>query len=201
MFFRIFMVCVVLASCYAAYQLYTMKKYYEDLASPLASFAVKNQGNHSGLTIVEFMNYDCMYCRSSHVVFLEFVKENPDVRYVVRPVPNANDGAETAAELALAAGLQHKFWEFDKALASYSGKIDEAFYRKTAQDIGLDYDLLVKDADDTDVQVMAGDNAQAVLKTGAVRMPVFMIGRTLYQLDKPLTLPELLRMVEAEKAR
>ncbi len=147
------------------------------------------------------MNYDCMFCRRTHVVFLEFVEQNPDVRYVVRPIPNGNDGAETAAELALAAGLQHKFWEFDKALAGYSGKIDEAFYRKTAQEIGLDYDLLVKEADEDDVQTMAGDNAQAILKTGAVKMPVFMIGRTLYQLDKPLTLPELLQMVEAEKTQ
>ena len=96
------------------------------LTVPKADFLVRSaKGNHSGLTIVEFVNYDCSFCKKTHLTLLDFMQRHPEINYVVRPVPYANGGAEQAAEYAIAAGLQGKFWEIDKALVDYDAMLDE----------------------------------------------------------------------------
>lgn len=201
MLFRIVMVVIALAACYAGYEIAKARYFYYNLGNPKAEFTVLREGNHSAPAIVEFLNYDCLYCKSTHAALLDYAQKNPDIRYVVRPVPFANGYAQEAAEMVLAAGLQEKFWEFDKAVTEYRGVPDEKFYRETAGLYGIDYDKMLRDRNGEDVQNMARDNIEATLSAGLQSTPAFMIGKTIYQLDRPLTLPDLIRMVQAEKAR
>lgn len=200
MFFRIVIVCLVLAAAYALYEIITIRSFYKGLREPLASFAIK-EGNRSYLTIVEFLNYDCGSCKDTHLVLLDYAERNPDITLVVRPVPFANDGAETAAEMALAAGLQDKFWDMDRALVEYKGTLDEKFYRESAAVYDIDYERMAREAEEETVQKMARDNASAIIRTGADISPAIIVGKTLYQLEKPLTLTDLMRMVTKEKSR
>jgi hypothetical protein len=48
---------------------------------------------------------------------------------------------------------------------------------------------------------MAEDNVAAVLSTGIKTTPAFMIGKTIYEPQAPLTLPDLIRMVRQEQAK
>ncbi len=201
MLFRIVMVVIALAVCYACYEIGAAQYFYYKLRNPEAKFTVLQEGNHSAPAIVEFMNYDCLYCKSSHAVLLDYAQNNPDIRYTVRPMPFDNGYAQEAAEMVLAAGLQGKFREFDKAITEYRGVPNDKFYRETAGLYEVDYDKMLRDKNDKIVQNMAKDNIDAVLSTGLQSTPAFMIGKTIYQLDRPLTLPDLIRMVQAEKAR
>lgn len=201
MFFRIVIVCLVLAASYALYEIIAIGRYYDGLRSPLASFAVaEREGNQNPLTIVEFMHYQCNFCKETHTVLVEYARSNPEIRLVTRPVPFEGP-AETAAERALAAGLQGKFWEMDSALTEYRGILDEKFYRETAALYNIDYDRMVADAGGAEITAMAKDNADAIVKTGIKQTPAFMIGKTVYELDAPLTLPDLIRMVREEQAK
>jgi len=201
MFFRIVIVILVLAAAYAGYEIAVAKYYYYSLRNPEASFSVLQEGNQSSPAIVEFMNYDCEYCRPTHMVLLDYAQQNPETRYVVRPVPLVSGYAEDAAEMVLAAGVQGKFWEFDRAITEYTGVPDQKFYRETAALYDVDYDKMMRDKEGPDVQDMVKDNAGAAVRTGLKSTPALMIGKTVYQLDKPLTLPDLIRMVQAEKTR
>lgn len=199
MFFRVFCICIVLAAGYALFAIWQIRSAANFLAIPKAGFTVLNDRAAPSLTIVEFLNYGCDPCRQTHRVLLQYAAKNSDVRLVVRPVPYEPDMAETAAEMALAAGLQGKFWELDDALAGYSGDYDEKFYRETAALSELDYDRLVADANGGQVFEFAKNNAGAAIEAGVERTPALLVGKTLYQLDQALTLPDLLRMVQAEK--
>lgn len=199
MLFRIVIVCLVLTAAYAVYQIVSVRSSFSAYHTPEAAFTVKNEGNYSSPAIVEFLNYDCGFCKETHLVLLEYAEKNPDVRYVARPVPYSSGNAETAAEMALAAGLQDKFWEMDRALAEYHGELDEKFYRETAALYDIDYDEMVKDADSGKVMKFGKDNAAASIKAELQSTPAFMIGETIYELDKPLTMGDLIRMVQQEK--
>lgn len=201
MFFRIVIVCLVLAASYALYEITAIGRYYDGLRTPLAPFtATEMEGNQNPLTIVEFMHYQCNFCKDTHAVLVEYARTTPEIRLVTRPVPFEGP-TEIAAERVLAAGLQGKFWEMDSALTEYRGILDDKFYRESAALYNIDYDRMVADADSENVNAMAKDNAAAVFKTGIKQTPAFMIGKTVYELDAPLTLPELIRMVRVEQAK
>lgn len=201
MLFRIVVVCIVLAGGYAAYEIIASWRFFNAIHSPKAAFAVLNEGNQTNLTIVEFLTYDCQNCRDTHKVLVDYAKKNPDTKLVVRVTPMAWGYAEESAEMALAAGLQGKFWEFDDAIIGYDGRPDQKFYRETAALLDLDYERLRKDAKSKKVQEMAANNVEATLKMGLKSVPAVMVGKRVYQLDKPLTLSGLMSMVATEESR
>ena len=150
------MFCLALAASYALWQIWSYHNHYKKLATPLAAFTVAEQeGNRSPLTIVEFMHYDCAYCKDTHTVLLDYAKSTPEIRLVTRPVPFEGGGAQIAAERALAAGLQGKFWEMDSALTEHRAPMDEKFYRESAALYNIDYDRMVADSQGEEVKKMA----------------------------------------------
>ena len=201
MLFRIVIVCILLAASYAAFEIGSAWYFYKSVRTPASAFTIKNDGNQSELTIVEFLTYDCQNCRDTHKVLKDYADRNQDVRLAVRLVPMDWGYAEESTEMALAAGLQGKFWEFDAAIAEYQGRPDERFYRETASLLDMNYERLRKDAKAKTVQDMATDNASAALKLGLTSVPALMIGKTLYQPDKALTMNELISMVAAERTK
>jgi len=202
MFFRIVIACLAVAAAFALYQIWTIGGPYRQIANPAASFAVlEREGNKNPLTIVEFMHYDCAYCKDSHGVLVDYARSTPEIRLVTRAVPFEGGGAQRAAELALAAGLQGKFWEMDSALSQYKAPMDEKFYRESAALYAIDYDRMTRDAEGDEVRKLAEDNIRAVYAAGVETTPAFMIGKTLYQLNAPLTLNDLIRMVREEQAK
>lgn len=202
MFFRIVIICIALAASFALWQIWSLHRYYTKLGTPVATFTVAEvEGNQNPLTIVEFMHYDCAFCKDTHAVLLDYARSTPEIRLVTRPVPFEGGGAKLAAERALAAGLQGKFWEIDSALTEHRNPMDEKFYRETAALYEIDYDRMVADAQGENVKKMAEDNIAAALSTGISSTPAFMIGKKIYELQAPLTLPDLVRMVHEEQTK
>lgn len=197
MIFRALIAILVLAGGYTAYQIFTIQSYYNNIRTPLSSFTILNDGNKTDLTIVEFLNYDCGPCKDTHLVLLEYTRQNPNVRLVVRPVPFANGNAEKAALYALAAGLQEKFWDMDQALADYKGKLDDQFFRESAALYDIDFDQMLADSGNEQVHEMAKDNVGVVQMLGVQTTPAFMVEKTLYQPDKALTASELQSIVQS----
>lgn len=201
MIFRIIAACLVLAACYAAFQIAGAWRFHNSVYNPDPSFTILNAGNQTDITIVEFLNYDCGYCRETHKALVDYAASNQNVRVVTLPFPDVKGYAEEAAEMALAAGFQGKFREMDKAIIEYEGKPDERFYRETAGLLDIDFEKMQADAKGPDVQEMIGDNATAVLRFDIKKVPAIIIGKTVHQLDKPLTLNDLISMVAAERNR
>ncbi len=198
MFFRILVVCLVLAASYALYELWGVRTFYSTVHKTSAEFAVQN--NDTGkITIVDFVHYECGACRMTSKILVEHAKADKTIKLIVRPVPFEGEGVERAVKMVLAAGLQGKFWEFHEAIISYGAATNDAFFKETANLYGLDYERLLKDAESTDILKMLEENANAAVITGIKSAPALMVGQRVFQTDGPLTLPDLLRMIQSEK--
>lgn len=95
-------------------------------------------GNPDGaVTMVEFSDYACGYCRRSVSDVEALVAENPDLKVVIREMPILSPASADAAKMAMAAAEQGKFAAFHKAMFA-AGRVDAAAIAAAAQLAGLD---------------------------------------------------------------
>jgi protein-disulfide isomerase len=99
------------------------------------------KGNPSArITLVEFADYECPHCRRFQPVLHQILDEfRSDVKLYFKhyPLPQHNN-ARLAAEAAVAAQKQGKFWQFQDKLWDKSDELTPAEIEKAAKDIGLD---------------------------------------------------------------
>ena len=98
-------------------------------------------GNPQGsITLVEFTDYACSYCRQSIPDVTQLISENPDLRVVVREYPILTPESAEAARMALAAAQQGKFEDFHFAMFA-QGQVSAESIEAAALQAGLDLDL------------------------------------------------------------
>ncbi|NBC89160.1 MAG: thioredoxin domain-containing protein [Alphaproteobacteria bacterium] len=96
-------------------------------------------GNPEGSKVlVEFSDYNCGYCEASLADVERLVEEDPDLKVVLRELPQF-EGSEAAARMALAAALQGKYAAFHDAMFA-RGPAGPESAEAVARDIGLDMD-------------------------------------------------------------
>jgi len=96
-------------------------------------------GSDSGdVTIVEFFDYNCPYCRLAVPTLQEIERTDPKVRFVYKEFPILGPGSDFAARAALAANRQGKYMAFHRALMASDERIAEGTTIEIARSIGLD---------------------------------------------------------------
>ncbi len=95
-------------------------------------------GNPKGsITLVEFSDFACGYCRHSVADIDALVKANPDLRIVLRELPILSEDSTAAARMALAAAEQGKYHAFYHAMFAI-GRPDAQTIEAAARQAGLD---------------------------------------------------------------
>lgn len=97
------------------------------------------------VTVVEFADFQCPYCRQAEDTVQAVMAKHPDdVRVVFRQLPLASvhPNAIVAAKTAVCADRQGKFWPMHDAMYSDQSALSEAALKETAKRIGLDPDAL-----------------------------------------------------------
>jgi protein-disulfide isomerase len=95
------------------------------------------------VTIVEFGDFECPYCRKAESTLRDLLEKHPDdVRLVFRnfPLERIHPNAVAAAEAAVCAASEGKFWEMHDALYGDGGNLALNGLVETAGRIGLDPD-------------------------------------------------------------
>jgi len=93
------------------------------------------------VTIVEFADYQCPYCRQAEAAMKELLRKYPgQVNLAFRdfPLSSIHPYAQKASEAARCAGKQGKFWEFHDALFGDQATLDEPGLKAVAQTLALD---------------------------------------------------------------
>jgi protein-disulfide isomerase len=134
-------------------------------------------GNPNGdVSVVEFFDYNCSYCRRSLPDVLKLISEDGKVRLVLKELPILSNDSVAAAKLALAANKQSKYFEMHQKLFSESGKADKDKALRIAKELGLDIDQLQKDAQDPDIKKALDESVDLARKLDLKGTPLFLIG-------------------------
>ena len=137
-------------------------------------------GNPDGkITLIEFFDYNCGYCKRALNDLARLMKDNPDMRVVLRDLPILAPGSLEAARIANAFRLQFpgdKFWAFHQKLLASRGPVGKAEAMAVAKDLGADMDRLAKDAAQPEV-VIGIDESEKLAKSLQVNgTPTYVIG-------------------------
>ncbi|MGR3632499.1 MAG: DsbA family protein [Limimaricola soesokkakensis] len=96
-------------------------------------------GNPEGdVTIVEFFDYQCPYCKANHPVLNEVVEADGNVRLVMKDWPIFGAPSVRAAQLALGAASLDAYLTANDALMATEGRLDDTLIEETLAEAGLD---------------------------------------------------------------
>ncbi len=140
---------------------------------------IPSLGNPNGdLTVVEYFDYQCPYCKKMAPELAQLLREDGNIRLVLKDWPIFGAISTAAAELALAVKYQNKYAEAHDALIGADAKLTKASIAELLAKAGVDVDLAIKDLQahqKTIDDLLARNEAQAEA-FGFEGTPGFIVG-------------------------
>lgn len=156
-------------------------------------------GNPKGdVTIVEFFDYRCGPCRRLMPELAQLLKQDGNVRLIMKEFPILSQESELAARAALAANQQGKYWDFHLAMMR-ADEVTPNSIMATAKTVGLDMAKLNSDMESKQIAEIIRRNHTLAENLGVDATPTFYVGETPYA--GPLPLSELKEAVAAARER
>jgi len=140
-----------------------------------------NLGNLQGdVTMVEFFDYNCAFCKRAMSDMLDLLKTDAKLRVVLKEFPVLGEGSVQAAQVAVAVRMQDKagkkYLEFHQKLLGGRGQADNARALAVAKEIGLDMDRLQKDMKSPEVEKTLQQDMKLAEALGLNGTPSYVIG-------------------------
>ncbi|TDH63120.1 DsbA family protein [Dankookia rubra] len=147
------------------------------------------------VTLVEFFDFRCVYCRRMAAMLEQIVQENDDIRVVFKDLPILGPVSTTASQAALAARLQQpdRYHVFHQAMMR-ANDLSGARILGIAGELGLDLDRLRRDMAGPEVRNELDANGALAKALGIAGTPAFILGESL--IPSSLSKPDLLRRIE-----
>ncbi|MGB3148422.1 MAG: DsbA family protein [Paracoccaceae bacterium] len=160
-------------------------------------------GNPEGsLTVVEFIDYRCGYCRKAHGDVAELVKSDGDIRYVVKEFPILGEESLLASQFAIAALQTAGPEAYEKINAgfyeSFRGDVTLSTLGAFAEDLGLDPAPILAAMDTPAVTSVINDNHLLGQRLDISGTPTFIIGGQMVRGYVPLR--QMRAIVEDERS-
>jgi protein-disulfide isomerase len=134
-------------------------------------------GNPNGdVTLVEFFDYNCPYCRAMAPLMTKAVESDPKLRIVYKEFPILGADSLVAAKAALAANKQGKYVAFHRALYQVRGHVDEAKVLEAAGTVGLDVARMKADMQNNAIESALEKNNQLGQVLHITGTPGFVVG-------------------------
>ncbi len=134
-------------------------------------------GNPAGsVTVVEFFDYNCGWCKRAYPHMRAAVKADGDVRIVYKEFPILAPSSRFAAKAALAARRQGRYGALHDLLMTHRGALDEARIVALAERAGLDLRRLKADMAAPEIAAAIEANMALAKRLGIQGTPAFAIG-------------------------
>jgi protein-disulfide isomerase len=160
---------------------------FRDAADPI-------KGNPGGdVTIVEFFDARCGYCKQLHPAMDALVRRDPNVRVVLKDLPVLGPNSVLASRALLASQRQGRYPALYDALLALRVEPTEPVLRQQAERVGLDWTRLRRDMDDPAIARRIETNLRLAQTLGIEGTPALVIGETL--VPGAVDLPALERLV------
>ena len=130
---------------------------------------------NASVTIVEFFDYNCGYCKRMYPLLMKIVEENKDVRVVFKEFPILGEISRIAASYALALDGQLKFLTYHSKLMGSRSSLNPTLLERTLSEIGADVEAVKSRAADDNIAKTI-DRTQALAGAlGINGTPAFVI--------------------------
>jgi protein-disulfide isomerase len=128
------------------------------------------------ITIVEFFDYTCPYCKAAEPRLMRLVDDDKRVKLVTKEFPILTRASMIASRMALAAAKQGKYRAFHLALMRRDGALDEAGILETAKAVGLDVARARRDMNAPEVsdEIIANFNLARGIRV--FQTPAYIVG-------------------------
>ena len=147
-------------------------------------------GNPEGdVTVVEFLDYNCGFCKRAHDEVRQLIETDPGLRYVVKEFPILGPSSRLAAQAALAATYQdegRRYLAYNDALMSHQGQLSERAVFDYADDVGLHVRQLRRDMERPEIEERLGRTQGLARALRIEGTPSFVIGGQLVRGYVPL---------------
>ena len=142
----------------------------------------------SQLIIIEFIDYNCGYCKKTLPTISKLIKNFDNIQIVFIDYPILSESSEIAARASLAANEQNAYFKFHTILLNNTKSINENFLYKTAENLALDIEKFKKDMSSTKIKNNIIKNIKFANSLKIRGTPTFIIGNQIlpgaYDYDK-----------------
>ena len=155
-------------------------------------------GNANGtITLYEFSDYNCGYCKRVFEPIQQLVRDNPDVRLVIKEFPILSQSSLVAAKAAIAAEMQGKFGDYHIAMMTYRGQITDAVVMRMAAQAGVDIEQLKSDMESPKTLAIIQRTREAAAALEINGTPGLVVGDTV--VPGAIGLDELVELIAEER--
>lgn len=160
-------------------------------------------GNPQGdVTLVEFFDYNCGYCKRALSDMLELLKTDTKLKIVLKEFPVLGPGSIEAAQVAVAARMQDKtgkkYLEFHQRLLGGRGQADKARALAAAKEAGFDVARIERDLGSPEVKATIEESMKLAESLGINGTPTYVIGDAV--VPGAVGAANLKRQIEAARA-
>jgi protein-disulfide isomerase len=141
-----------------------------------------NLGNPQGdVTVVEFFDYNCGYCKKALTDMVDLLKADPKIKFVLKEFPVLGEGSTHAAQVAAAVRIQDKtggkkYLEFHQKLLGGRGTVDKARALAVAKEVGMDMRVLERDLAGEEVKAQLAESFKLAEALGMNGTPSYVVG-------------------------
>jgi len=138
-------------------------------------------GNPNGdVTLVEFFDYSCGFCKRALPDMLALIKDDPNLKVVLKELPILGPGSAEAARVAVAVRMQNpdgqKYLPFHQELLGGAGPASKDKALTAAKEQGLDMARLEQDATSDEVKATLNEDVKLAGAMGINGTPSYVIG-------------------------
>ncbi len=156
-------------------------------------------GNIDGeLTIYEFSDYNCGYCKRLFPELQAILKEDQNIKLVVKEFPILSETSVDAARAAIAAQKQGKFPDFHVAMMNWRGRVDENAINHAAKTAQLDIEQMRADMLDPQTDMILERTRQSAIALEIKGTPALIIGTQL--IPGAISKDEILNLIKLVRA-
>jgi len=160
-------------------------------------------GNIDGdITIVEYFDYQCPYCRKLEPELRQVVQDDGKVRLVLKDWPILGPVSVIAARMALASKFQDKYIQAHEALIGVNSKLTEPRMRELLAGAGIEIERLDRDlvTNTKAIDAIIARNSDQATAFGFKGTPSFIVGK--FRVPGILTMAEFDQVIaDARKAK
>lgn len=159
-------------------------------------------GNLDGdITLVEFIDYRCGYCKRAHSEVAELISNDGNIRFIIKEFPILGDDSLKSSRFAVAtrrvAGAD-AYKQANDALIELRGGVSDAALKRIAKDLDLDADKIFAEMESPAITEELQANRALAQQLQINGTPTFIIGDELLRGYAPLA--QMQRIVEDERA-